>query len=86
MNGYGRMIVYEYIGNSKKEQPRLTEPEFKQRIQDQNFSGIDGHSFSVQRMLEGEFKDGQLVNYGRVFDVEEAHCQVGFWKPLSTED
>jgi hypothetical protein len=37
-------------------------------------------------MLEGEFKDGQLINYGRVFDAEESLCQVGFWKPLTAED
>lgn len=58
LNGFGRMIVYEYIGNKKSETPMLSQRELSKRIQEQDFEGIDGHCFGVQRMLEGEFSGG----------------------------
>lgn len=79
------MIVYEYVGLNGKG-PKMSKEDLKTRIQDQDFQGIDGYHFSVERMVEGEFKLGQLTNYGRVFDAEQSLCQVGFWLPLSKED
>ena len=49
----------------------MSKEELKTKIQEQDFQGIDGYHFSVERIVEGEFKQGQLTNYGRVFDAEK---------------
>lgn len=83
------MIVYEYGGGAKGKEgakPRLSEAEFKERLRQQDFQNISSNSFSVQRILEGEFSAGQLTDYGRVLDAEDGICQVGYWKPMSSQD
>lgn len=43
--------------------------------------GRDGDVRELVSIIEGEFKNGRIDGFARVFDIQNETCSIGFWKP-----
>lgn len=45
------------------------------------YQGRDGEVQELVSIMEGNFRNGRIDGFARVFDIQNQTCSIGFWKP-----